>query len=185
MKHTGALLQVAQLGEPILRQKSKIVDDIKDKNIQHLIDNLLATVMDVNGVGIAAPQVYTSVRIFIAASHPNPRYPNAPYMKPTPMINPKILSHNETITKDYEGCLSIPNIRGLVPRYTKLTIQYTDRKGKNHIKTFSDFIARIIQHENDHLDGVLFIDRVKSPKDLISDKIYQKLIASKKATHTT
>src|SRR3990167_11421221 len=115
----STLLQVAQLGQPILRQKAQRVENIKATNIQQMIDDLLATVMDVNGVGISAPQVYQSYRIFIVASHPNPRYPNAPLMKPTPIINPKILSHNKEIKKDWEACLSIPGLRGLIARYTE------------------------------------------------------------------
>lgn len=173
------LLQVAQLGHPILRTKAIPVKNIQEPKIQTLIDNLFATVIDVSGVGIAAPQVYESVRIFIVASHPNLRYPNAPYMKPTPMINPKIISHTNVVVKDWEGCLSIPGIRGLIPRYTKVTITYFDRKGVKHKKVFRDFIARIIQHETDHLDGILFLDRVESTKELISDKEYQKLINKK------
>lgn len=173
------LLQVAHLGHKVLRQKARLVSHVQEAKIQQLIDNLVATVMDVNGVGIAAPQVYESVRIFIVASHPNPRYPNAPYMKPTPMINPEIISHNHVVVKDWEGCLSIPGIRGPVPRYTKLTITYLDRKGVKHKKSFTDFIARIIQHESDHLDGILFLDRVESNKELISEKEYQKLMDKK------
>ena len=91
-KIKGDLLQVAQLGHPVLRKKAKPVKNINDPSVQELIDNLIMTVMDVDGVGIAAPQVYKSLRLFILASHPNPRYPKAPKMKPTAVINPKIIS---------------------------------------------------------------------------------------------
>lgn len=124
------LLQVAFLGHPVLRQKAKEVQNARNSRIQLLIDDLIETVMDVNGVGIAAPQVYESLRIIIVASHPNPRYPNAPEMKQTPMINPKIIAHSKVKKKDWEGCLSIPGIRGLIPRFTSITIEYVDRKGK-------------------------------------------------------
>jgi peptide deformylase len=100
------LLQVAQLGHPILRQKAKPVTQVKSKTVQKLIDDLIATLMDVNGVGIAAPQVYQPIQLFIVASHPNPRYPNAPQMEPTPVINPKIISKSAEIKKDWEGCLA-------------------------------------------------------------------------------
>lgn len=172
----GQLLQVALIGNPILRQKAKPVADVKAPHIQSLIDDLLATVMDVNGVGISAPQVYLSQRIFIVASHPNPRYPKAPLMKPTPVINPKIISHNNHVKKDWEGCLSIPGIRGLIPRYTEITVTYTDRDEKIVKRTFTDFIVRIFQHENDHLDGILFLDRVENNTEIISDKEYLRLI---------
>lgn len=174
------LLQVAQLGHPILRRKAKPVSDIRDQKIQTLINDLIETVMDVNGVGIAAPQVYQPYRLFIVASHPNPRYPHAPMMKPTPMINPSIRSHSKEIKKDWEGCLSIPGIRGFVPRYSEITIEYFSHHGKKRQKTFKNFIARIIQHENDHLNGIVFLDRIESTKEIITDKEYQKLKSPQK-----
>lgn len=175
----GQLLQIALIGNPILRQKAKTVTDFNDIHIQSLIDDLLATVTDVHGVGISAPQVYQSYRIFIVASHPNPRYPNAPIMTPTPIINPKIISHSNTVVKDWEGCLSIPGIRGRIPRYTEIDVAYTDRNGKPVQHTYTDFIARIFQHENDHLDGILFLDRVEHNTEIISDKEYLKLLNEK------
>lgn len=173
------LLQVSQLGSDILRKKAKPVKNIKDPEVQQLIDDLIATVVDVNGVGIAAPQVYHSLRIFIVASHPNPRYPNAPEMAPTAIINPKILKASDEIVKDWEGCLSIPGIRGLVPRHKIVEVEYTDRKGKKVKRKFDDFIARIFQHEYDHLEGIVFLDRLESNREIITDKEYQKLIAQK------
>ena len=174
------LLQVVQLGHPVIRQKSKPVKNVKDRNIQTLIDNLMATVMDVDGVGIAAPQVYEPLRLFIMASHPNPRYPNAPFMDPTAVINPKIISHSKTKAKDWEGCLSIPGIRALVPRYTSDKVEYTDRVGKKVTREFADFLAPIFQHEADHLDGIVFLDRLKNMQEVITEKEYQKLITAKK-----
>ncbi len=170
------LLQVAHLGDPVLRKKATIVENIRDEKIQQLIDNLIATVLDVNGVGIAAPQVYISQRIFIVASHPNPRYPNAPHMKPTAIMNPKILSMSDEKIKDWEGCLSIPGIRGRVPRARTIHVSYTDRYGNIKERKFSDFIARIFQHEYDHIEGIMFLDRIESTRDFISEKEYQKII---------
>ncbi|MBI2405352.1 peptide deformylase [Candidatus Gottesmanbacteria bacterium] len=141
--------------------------------------------MDVNGVGIAAPQVYQPYRMFIVASHPNPRYPNAPEMKPIPVINPTIVSHSKNKIKDWEGCLSIPGIRGLIPRYQSIKVEFTNRNGKKEKREFSDFIARIFQHENDHLDGIVFLDRVENNKEIITDKEYQKLIAQTKKKITS
>src|SRR3989338_9056963 len=175
-KIKGDLLQVAQLGHPVLRKKAKPVKNINDPSVQELIDNLIMTVMDVDGVGIAAPQVYQSLRIFILASHPNPRYPKAPKMKPTAVINPKIISFSEEKKKDWEGCLSVPGIRGLIPRALNIKVEYTTRAGKRVGKTFADFVARIFQHEYDHLEGVMFVDRIESSKDIISEKEYQKLM---------
>jgi len=104
--------QISQLGNPVLRQIAQPVVDVRDRQIQSLIDDLLKQLKDAKGVGIAAPQVGRSIRLLIVASHPNPRYPNAPKMEPTTMINPRILSQSEAKTKDWEGCLSVPGIRG-------------------------------------------------------------------------
>ena len=172
-------MQVAQLGHPVLRKKAKPVKNINDPSVQELIDNLIMTVMDVDGVGIAAPQVYKSLRLFILASHPNPRYPKAPKMKPTAVINPKIISFSKEKKKDWEGCLSVPGIRGLIPRHFKIEVEYTIRDGKKVRKSYKDFVARIFQHEYDHLEGLMFTDRLDSLKDLISEKEYQKLIKKK------
>lgn len=179
MRLKGTLLQIAELGQPVLRGKARRVVDVKNSLIQKLIDDLIATVKDVNGVGIAAPQVYLSSRVFIVASHPSLRYPNAPKMKPTAMINPEILSHSKTKVKDWEGCLSIPGIRGLVPRYKRVEVEYTDRKGKRVKRKFADFIARIFQHELDHLDGIVFLDRMESMQEAVTEKEYLKLVAKK------
>lgn len=173
------LLQVAHLGHPVLRQKAKVVKNIADPEIQKLIDDLITTVMDVDGVGIAAPQVYQSHRIFIMASHPNPRYPYAPEMAPTAIINPKIESHSEEIEKDWEGCLSIPGVRALVPRWKEVTVNYYTRENKKVSATYESFLARIFQHELDHLDGLVFFDRLDSPKDIYMEKEFQKIIAKK------
>jgi peptide deformylase len=98
-------------------------------------------------------------------------------MEPTAMINPKILKKSKEIKKDWEGCLSIPGIRALVPRPTNIEVEYTDRKGKTQKKKYKDFVARIFQHELDHLDGIVFLDRAKST-DMITEKEY--LILMKK-----
>jgi len=171
------LLKIAQLGHPILRKKSSVVKTIDSSDIQNLIDNMIAIIKNVDGVGLAAPQVYKSKRLFIVASHPNPRYPHAPNMEPIAIINPKIVSHSQAKEKDWEGCLSIPKIRGLVPRYQSVKVEYTTREGKIITKTFKDFIARIFQHEYDHLNGIAFPDRLETTKDLIAEKEYQKIVA--------
>lgn len=171
-----ALLPIVQLGNSILRQKATEVEDIQDETIQKLIDDLMATVIEVNGVGIAAPQVAQSYRVMIVASRPNPRYPHAPHMEPTAMINPRIIAHSSTMIKDWEGCLSIPGIRGLVPRYEAIEVEYTDRNGKIQRQLLTNFVARIFQHEYDHFDGIVFLDRLESNLDIVTDHEYQKLI---------
>ena len=170
------VMPIIELGNPVLRQSSKKVENIRDRQIQLLIDNLIATANQANGVGIAAPQVAQSYQILIVASHPNSRYPHAPEMEPTEIINPQIVSHSEEIVKGWEGCLSVPGIRGLVPRYQAIEVTYIDRNWLPHKQHFTDFVARIFQHEIDHLHGIIFLDLLASNLDIISDKEYQKLM---------
>lgn len=173
----GKILEIAQLGQPVLRERASEVENPGDRKIQDFIDDLIATGIDSSGVGIAAPQVFESLRIFIISSRPNVRYPKAPEMGPTALINPEIISFSEEKEKDWEGCLSIPGIRGLVPRHKSIRVKYLTKDGKEVEGEFTGFIARIFQHELDHLDGIVFLDRIDSSKDLITEKEYQKLIA--------
>lgn len=172
-------LEIAQIGNLILRQEAQLIDDIRDERLQQLIDALIITAITKNGVGIAAPQVSASYRLFIIASRPNARYPNAPEMEPTAMINPQIIVHSDQIVKDWEGCLSVPGMRGLVPRYQKIEVEYSNRDGKLHRQELTDFVARIFQHEYDHLEGIMFLDRVESSRDLIKEEEYQERIVQK------
>ncbi len=170
------VLQVIELGHPVLRRVSQSVEEVRREHLQALMDQLIQTAQQANGVGIAAPQVGTSERLFIVASRPTPRYPHAPVMAPTVMINPQIISHSEERVKDWEGCLSVPGVRGLVPRYQAIAVEYIDRDGQRQQQELTDFVARIFQHELDHLDGILFIDRVESTQDLMSEQEYQERI---------
>ncbi|WP_016951872.1 peptide deformylase [Anabaena sp. PCC 7108] len=172
------LAPIIQLGNPILRQKAVDIENIQDQDIQKLIDNLIATVDLANGVGIAAPQIAASYRLFIVASRPNARYPSAPEMEPTAMINPQIISHSTEVLKGWEGCLSVPGIRGLVPRYQKIEIEYTDRNGNLQKQELTDFVARIFQHEYDHLEGKVFLDRVESTYELMTEAEYQQRVVN-------
>ncbi|MDZ8050369.1 MAG: peptide deformylase [Aulosira sp. ZfuVER01] len=172
------LVPIIQLGNPILRQQATLIDNIQDQDIQKLIEDLMATVTQANGVGIAAPQIAESCRLFIVASRPNARYPNAPEMEPTAMINPKIIAHSTEVVKGWEGCLSVPGIRGFVPRYQAITVEYTDRNGNLQQQELTDFVARIFQHEYDHLEGILFVDRLESNHDMITEQEYQERIVN-------
>jgi peptide deformylase len=171
-------LEICEVGNPILRLKAAAIADVKSNDVQKLIDCLIKALKQSKGVGIAAPQLGISQRLLVIASHPNIRYPKAPKMEPVALINPQILSHSEQIEKDWEGCLSVPRIRGLVPRYSSIEVAYTNRYGDREITTFEGFIARIFQHEYDHLEGKVFLDRVESTLDLISESEYLKLIKS-------
>lgn len=169
---------IAEIGNPILRSQAKPIQNIIDRNISELIDSLIRKAIASKGVGIAAPQISQSYRLFIVASHPSDRYPYAPTMPPTAMINPRILSHSEEVVKDWEGCLSVPGVRGLVPRYREIEVEYTTRQGETKQEILTDFIARIFQHELDHLDGILFLDRIKNQADLYTEAEYRQIINS-------
>jgi peptide deformylase len=170
------VLEIAELGQPVLREKSLDIENIEDPAVQEFIDDLIETAIESNGVGIAAPQVFEPYRIFIINSRPNPRYPEAPEMGPVAIINPEIISYSEEKEKDWEGCLSIPGIRGLVPRHTSIRTRFTTRDGNMEEKEFTGFIARIFQHEFDHINGVVFLDRLESSADIITEKEYQRII---------
>ncbi len=173
------LLQIAQLGNKILRKKASTIINIQNQEIQNLIDDMLLTLKDSGGVGIAAPQVYQSKKIIIISCSPSPRYPKAPKMRPLVMINPKIISYSEKTKKGFEGCLSIPGLRALVPRFIETKISFLNREGNSQTKIFKDIVSRIFQHELDHLEGVLYIDKVENTKEIYTDKEYQKMIAKK------
>jgi len=172
------ILDIIELGHPILEEKARSIEHIRDDRVQTLIDNLLITVQKANGVGIAAPQVAESYQLMIVASRPNLRYPKAPTMEPMPMINPRILAHSDETVKGWEGCLSIPGIRGNVPRYQAIELEFFDRFGKLQKIEMTDFVARIFQHEFDHFNGIVFLDRVESNHDLVTEQEYEKLIVS-------
>ena len=162
-------IDIIQLGHPTLRKVAKPVKNILSKETQQLINNMLHTVKVAGGVGIAAPQINISKRLFIVCSKPNSRYPNAPLMEPSAIINPVIVTKSNDKENDWEGCLSVPSLRGLVPRHKRITVEYFDRDNNKQTKEFTDFVARIFQHEIDHLDGLTFVDRVESPTDLFSE----------------
>ncbi|MEN9921139.1 MAG: hypothetical protein RLZZ517_117 [Candidatus Parcubacteria bacterium] len=174
-KNPATLLAISQLGNPILRKKAKEVLSIKDTKIQELIDSMIDTCLDAPGVGIAAPQVYDTHRIFIMVPC---KGRDAKKLKPVAVINPQIISTSKQTKKDWEGYLSVPGIRALVPRRVQIKVEFFDRTGKRQTKTFKDFNARIFQHEYDHLEGVMFIDRTDS-RDIITEKEYQKLMRKK------
>ena len=170
------LRQIAQLGHPVLRAPAAPVERPASVEVRALIDDMRATLREADGVGIAAPQVYEPVALFIVASRPNPRYPEAPTMEPEVVINPEILGRFEDMVKGWEGCLSIPGIRGDVPRHRRIRACYQTVTGQRIEREFTDFVARIFQHEDDHLRGIVFLDRLESPRDIVTEREYQKLL---------
>jgi len=169
---------IAQLGNAVLRQRALEIKNILSDECQQLIGQMMFAVSEAGGVGIAAPQIHHSVRVFIMCSQPNARYPDAPLMPPTAIINPEILHVSNDKEKAWEGCLSVPSMRGLVPRHSQITVRYFNQKGNEQQQELTGFIARIFQHELDHLNGLTFIDQLESTKDLISEAEWHKQFAS-------
>ena len=161
----------------VLQQKATKVEDIHHPHIQQLIDDMVYTCERQKGMGIAAPQVGYSLAIFILMSHPNPRYPYAPVMPVTAVINPTILEYSQEQVLDWEGCLSIPDKRGQVFRSEKIYVRYHDRDGEEVFVDYEGFIARVFQHEYDHLQGTLFFERMKEMR-LFSTAEFYKIIQS-------
>lgn len=169
--------EIAQLGAAVLRQSAHPITDVHGAETRDLIAAMKATLASTQGVGLAAPQIGASQRIVIVASRPTPRYPNAPLMEPTVMINPSFQPLSDRKEKGWEGCLSIPGIRAMVPRFKEIRIDYTDEQGALVETVLKDFIARVFQHEFDHLNGLVFLDRVESNRDIFSESEYLKLIS--------
>ena len=159
-----SILKVARMGHPVLRQRGRPLDhsDLRSARVQKLIDDMIETMREYNGVGLAAPQVHESLRLFVAlfADEPDDRTAAAV------IVNPEIVSNTHSREEGWEGCLSIPDVRGLVPRVTDITVKGLDREGRAIELRLRDFPARVAQHETDHLDGVLFLDRMTSMQSL-------------------
>ncbi|MCU4377123.1 peptide deformylase [Acinetobacter haemolyticus] len=160
----SVVLPVAQRGEEILELKAAFVADgeFNSEWLLQLASEMHVTMLERNGVGIAAPQVYISKRVIIVASRPNPRYPDAPEMDAVVMVNPEILEFSQTTCLGEEGCLSVPDQRGFVERAQTIKVRYYTLQGEVVETTFEGFPARIVQHEVDHLDGVLFVERMST-----------------------
>jgi peptide deformylase len=162
------ILKVARMGHPVLRQLAEPVspDQITAPEVQQFIEDMIETMYDYDGAGLAAPQVHVSKQIVVMEVHPNPRYPNAPSIPLTVYVNPEITPLTDDMDEDWEGCLSVPGLRGRVPRYTKIRLRAYDRNGQRVDFVAEGFHARVIQHECDHLWGKLYIDRVRDTTSL-------------------
>ena len=155
-----SILKVARMGHPVLRERARPLDksDIRNAAIQKLIDDMIDTMHEYHGVGLAAPQVHEGLRLFVAMLDEDPGAKSEAAV----IINPEISANGAATEEGWEGCLSIPDIRGMVPRYTDIRLKALDRTGRSIELPLKDFPARVAQHETDHLDGVLFFDRMKS-----------------------
>ncbi len=157
-----------KIGNPVLRESCKAVSlsDISSAGTQALIDDLIETRRAVNGAGLAAPQIGVAVRIFVAENDNNPRYPYKPSIPLTVVVNPKITFLTNDQYESNEGCLSIPDVRGVVERCPEIRVEGFDRDGKVLNILVRGVSAGTFQHEDDHLNGILFPDRVKDTRSL-------------------
>ncbi|HEU4346086.1 MAG TPA: peptide deformylase [Candidatus Binatia bacterium] len=158
-----SILKVARLGHPVLRKVSAAVSEreLQSDVTQKFIDDMIETMREYDGVGLAADQVHDSRQIAVLEVADNPRYPHKPSVPLTVLVNPQIQAVTEETAEDWEGCLSIPDLRGRVPRYKSVQVEAWDRNGKRINFVAHDFHARVIQHEWDHLNGKVYLDRMR------------------------
>jgi peptide deformylase len=157
-----AILKVARLGHPVLRRVSEPMStaEIARPETQRLIDDMVETMHEYVGVGLAAPQVHVSRRIAVLECESHPRHPDMPSIPLMVIINPVLTPVSDETAGDWEGCLSIPDFRGVTPRYTAVRLEALGRKGERIDLVAKDFFARVIQHETDHLNGKVYLDRM-------------------------
>jgi peptide deformylase len=182
-----AILKVARLGHPVLRTKAQPVPvaDIGSPRIQQLIDDMFETMREYQGIGLAAPQVHVSARVFVAGLRAAPAERDAAALDMTDdhdmplvvLINPELALAPGPAEESWEGCLSIPDMRGRVPRAAEVKVRAHDRHGKRIVIAAKGLPARVIQHEYDHLDGILFFDRMPTLATLTFMDEYQRFWA--------
>jgi peptide deformylase len=171
-----AILKVARLGHPVLRQPALPValGEIASAEIQRLIDDMIETMREYDGAGLAANQVHTLKQIAVIEVQGNPRYPDAPSIPLTVVINPVVTPLTDDMEDGWEGCLSVPDMRGAVPRYTSVRLECYDRQAQRVSVVAKEFFARVIQHETDHLNGLVYLDRMRDLSTLAHIAEWQK-----------
>ena len=152
--------EVLRMGHPVLRERAKPVEKLATPELRELIQDMKDTMASLNGAGLAAPQIGVSQRVVIFGVEQNPRYPDAEEVPFTVLVNPKITLLTREVEEGWEGCLSVPGMRGVVPRYTKLRYSGFDEHGTPVEREAEGFHARVVQHECDHLDGILYPQRM-------------------------
>jgi peptide deformylase len=154
--------EIVEIGHPVLRERARELtpEEIRSDDVQRLIDDMIDTMRAANGAGLAANQVAETVRVAVVEVRAgNPRYPYKPPVPLTVIVNPVIEALDDDVEQINEGCLSVPNLRGEVPRHLSVRLRYLDREGAEHDELRRGLTAGTFQHELDHLDGVLFVDR--------------------------
>jgi peptide deformylase len=165
----GRILAIATLGHPVLRERGTKIDDPGNPRVQELLDDMCATMLDAYGVGLAAPQVYQSLRVFVMRSRKGVRFPNAPEMPPFVVINPEVLWESEETCSAWEGCLSMPDFRAMTARPEKIHAQWQTLEGKTVELELHDLAARAFRHELDHSHFTMFLE----PMDSIGDPFFR------------
>jgi peptide deformylase len=155
-----AIREVLRMGHPVLREKAKPVEKFGTPELRALLEDMKETMAAKNGAGLAAPQIGVGQRVVIFGVDKNPRYPDAEEVPFTVLVNPKLVMLTREVEEDWEGCLSVPGMRGVVPRYTKLRYSGFDIEGNPIERVAEGFHARVVQHECDHLDGILYPQRM-------------------------
>ena len=148
------------MGHPVLRERAKPVEKLATPELRALVQDMKETMAAMNGAGLAAPQIGVGQRIVIFGVEKNPRYPDAEEVPFTVLVNPRLTMLSREVEEDWEGCLSVPGMRGMVPRYTKLRYSGFDPDGNPIERVAEGFHARVVQHEVDHLDGILYPQRI-------------------------
>ena len=168
-------LPIVQIGHPTLRERARevTVEELGSAELQRICDDLVETMRAANGAGLAAPQVDIPLRIFAVEVGDNPRYPYKPRLGLRVLVNPTVRAVGGETYENYEGCLSIPDLRGLLARATEVEVTYLDPRGNEHTERFGGLSAGTMQHELDHLDGILFPDRVEDPTTLCSWEMFR------------
>jgi len=157
---------VLRMGHPVLNQVAEPVELFGTRELQQLVEDMQDTMRALNGAGLAAPQIGVSLRVVIFEVDHNPRYPQAEAVPRTVLINPELIPLGEETEEGWEGCLSVPGMRGLVPRYRRLRYRGYDLHGLPIDRTVEGFHARVVQHEVDHLDGILYPMRIEDLRNL-------------------
>ena len=176
-------LRIAQIGHPILRQPTRMLtrEELLSEEIQSFLDDLVETMREASGAGLAANQVYQSLRICAVEVRNNSRYPYRPNIPLTILVNPILTPASDETFVNYEGCLSVPNLRGQVRRHCEVHVEALDREGNSISTVVKGMTAATYQHEVDHLEGKIFLDRVEDPNSVVTLENFQRYCIDKVA----
>lgn len=176
------ILPRTQFGNPILRAKAKDIslNFLKKEKFKKLVKQMIYTMRHVGGVGLAAPQIDESLCLAVMETRPTPTRPKLKRRGPIVVVNPRIVKYSKEKVSDWEGCLSFKGVRGDVPRSKIITVEYYNEKGEKIVEKATGLWARIFQHETDHLNGIVYVDRMIDMKKLVTLEEFKRRILKKK-----